>query len=78
MQDTEPPVICAASKLEGHRYELSIKTGVWPGAGTTANVSLIIYGVEGNSGTIKIHQDSSTGSKPNFPRGTEQKFAVVF
>ena len=76
-QDTEPPVICVASKLEGQRYELSIKTGVWPGAGTTANVSLIIYGVEGNSGTIKIHQDSSTGCKSNFARATEQKFAVV-
>ena len=33
-------------------------------------------GVEGNSGTINLHQDS-TGSIPIFDRGTEQKFVII-
>ncbi|KAJ7382448.1 hypothetical protein OS493_034885 [Desmophyllum pertusum] len=59
------------------RYELSVRTGVWPGSGTTANTSFIIYGDEGNSGRLTIQQDLSTGFKPIFARGTEQTFAFV-
>lgn len=55
---------------------LCIKTGVWPGAGTTANVCFIIYGHEGNSGTLKIPDNSSGDVNPIFARGAEQSFAV--
>ncbi|KAJ7382447.1 hypothetical protein OS493_034884 [Desmophyllum pertusum] len=77
LQDTEPPVIFTASESASYRYELSIRTGVWPGSGTTANTSFIIYGDEGNSGRLTIQQDLSTGFKPIFARGTEQTFAFV-
>ncbi|KAJ7374353.1 hypothetical protein OS493_007442 [Desmophyllum pertusum] len=66
-----------ASESASYRYELCIKTGVWPGSFTTANTSFIIYGVEGNSGRIQIPQDISTGSKHIFARGTEEKFTFV-
>ena len=56
---------------------MSITTGVWPGAGTTANASFIIYGVEGNSSTISIPNHPSTDSNPIFVRGTEQKITVI-
>ena len=77
LQDNEPPIFCVASESEGHRYEMSIKTGLWLGAGTTAKVSFIMNGVEGNSGTINLSQDIGTGSKPIFVRGTEQKFTII-
>ena len=55
---------------------MSVKTGVWPGAGTTANVSFIIYGHEGNSGTLKIPDNCSGDFNPIFARGAEQSLAV--
>ena len=56
---------------------MSIKTGLWLGAGTSANVSLVINGVEGSSGTITLYQESRTGSEAIFARGTEKKFIIV-
>ena len=58
-------------------YELTVKTGVWPGAGTTANVPFVIYGVEGNSGNLKMPETCGNDSKQNFVRGTQQKFLVI-
>ena len=76
-QGTEHPVIFRASESANYRYELSIKTGVWSGSGTTANTSFTIYGSEGNSGTLTIKQDLSAGFKPIFARGTEHTFAAI-
>ena len=56
---------------------MSITTGVWPGAGTTANVSFIMYRVEGNSGTISMSNHPNSGSNPIFGRGTEHNITVI-
>ena len=54
-----------------------MNTGVWLGAGTTANVSFIIHGVDGNSGTINIYQDGTAGSKTILTRGSTQTFTMT-
>ena len=72
LQDNEPAIVCAAPQSEGHRYEMSIKTGIWLGAGTTARVSFIINGVAGNSGTINLNLILN----PIFARGTEQNCVI--
>ena len=70
-------MIHRATESKVHTYELTVKTGVWPGAGTTANVSFVIYGVEGNSGTLKMPETCGNDSKQNFVRWTQQKFLVI-
>lgn len=80
LQDREPIIICKEEGSEEHiphSYKLTVKTGVWAGAGTTSNVSLIIYGVEGNSGILKIAKESSDASYSVFARGTEQNVKVI-
>lgn len=46
-------------------YEIKVLTGDRRGAGTDANVSIVLYGENGNSGPPKILQSSSN----NFERG---------
>ena len=40
-------------------------------------MSFIIYGVEGNSGTLNMNENGSTASKLIFTRGTERKIAII-
>ena len=80
LQDREQIIICNEEGFKGHSpysYKLTVKTGVWAGAGTTSNVSLIMYGVEGNSGILKIAKESSDASYSVFARGTEQNVKVI-
>lgn len=66
-----------ASELANCRYELTIKTGVWLRSGTTANVSFVLFGVEGRSDIFTIRQDFDAGFHPKFARGTEHKFVAI-
>ncbi|PFX17691.1 Polycystin-2 [Stylophora pistillata] len=77
IQDSVPPVFYRSSESANCRYELTIKTGVWLGSGTTANVSFVLFGVEGRSSTLTIQQDFYAGFHPKFARGTEHKFAAI-
>lgn len=77
VQDSEPPVFYRASESANCRYELTVRTGVWLGSGTTASVSFILFGVEGRSSTLTIQQDFDAGFQPKFARGTEHRFAAI-
>lgn len=77
VQDSDPPVFYRASESANCRYELTVRTGVWLGSGTTASVSFILFGVEGRSGTLTIQQDFDAGFQPKFARGTEHRFAAI-
>jgi hypothetical protein len=53
-------------------YEVKILTGDRRGAGTDANVSVVLYGENGSSGRPKVLQSSSA----NFERGATDVFGV--
>ena len=57
-----------------YTYEIQIQTGIWQGFGTTANVSINIFGEEGSSGPI-ILTDFSLCRKV-FYRGSVTNFFV--
>jgi hypothetical protein len=52
-------------------YEVKVLTGDRRGAGTDANVSIVLYGETGNSGRPKVLQSSA-----NFERGATDVFGV--
>ena len=56
-------------------YEVHVVTGSFPEAGTTANVSITIYGKHGVSRKIGLHGDSA--KKQNFKRGSKDTFHVA-
>ncbi len=53
-------------------YEVKVLTGDRRGAGTDANVSIVLYGESGDSGRPKVLQTSSA----NFERGATDVFGV--
>ncbi|XP_059360394.1 lipoxygenase homology domain-containing protein 1-like [Carassius carassius] len=60
--------------LETHTYKVSVRTGDMHGAGTDANVFLIIYGDLGDTGERKLSKSESNGNK--FERGAVDKFSI--
>ncbi|XP_029365801.1 lipoxygenase homology domain-containing protein 1-like [Echeneis naucrates] len=60
--------------LETHTYKVSVRTGDMYGAGTDANVFLIIYGDLGDTGERKLAK--SENNKNKFERGQVDKFSV--
>uniref|UniRef100_A0A8C1NXH5 Lipoxygenase homology domains 1b n=1 Tax=Cyprinus carpio TaxID=7962 RepID=A0A8C1NXH5_CYPCA len=60
--------------LETHTYKVSVRTGDMHGAGTDANVFLIIYGDLGDTGERKLSKSESNSNK--FERGAVDKFSI--
>lgn len=57
-------------------YSVAIKTGVWRGCGTTANVGIEIYGRNENTGAILLTEPNS--KKIFFARGSVNNFILAF
>ena len=60
-----------------HKYDLTIVTGVWRNAGTTASVFMAIYGTEDTVKAVNLTQCSPPGRKM-FGRGSIARFVFHF
>ena len=60
---------------DGH-WHVWIKTDQLPSAGTTARVSLTVYGHQGNSGPIMLGENSDEFEEDCFQSGNEDQFDV--
>ena len=58
-----------------HRYDLTVSTGVWRNAGSTASVFIKIYGTESTLETVNLTESSSPGRKM-FGRGSIDRFVL--
>ena len=56
-----------------HEYQLIVGTGVWRGSGTTASVTIVIHGSEGESEPIVIHRHMIPG-RLLLMRGNDDSF----
>ncbi|XP_022790315.1 polycystic kidney disease protein 1-like 2 [Stylophora pistillata] len=70
------PLVPLQSPVGSHRYKLSITTGTWRNSGTSANVSIKIYGTESSSGIIKLSCKDEESRKP-FERGNTDNFLIA-
>ena len=59
-----------------HRYSVSVTTGAWANSGTSANVSMILHGIESSSGVIELKTDQQE-SESTFSRGNTDKFFLA-
>ena len=55
-------------------YHIHVKTGDVSGAGTDANVYIIIYGAKGDTGQLMLRQSASFKNK--FERGKTDVFKI--
>ena len=58
------------------RYKVSITTGAWRHCGTSANVSMILYGTESSSDIIKLKSNRDKNGK-TFNRGNTDNFLLA-
>lgn len=56
-----------------HRYKATVTTGSWRNSGTSATVSMKLYGTENSSGVIKLATSYDDNRKP-FRRGNTDNF----
>ena len=56
-----------------HTYDVTVTTGVWRNAGSTANVFIKIYGTEGIGDAVNLTENSPPGRKI-FGRGSIDRF----
>lgn len=70
--ERELPVTSAVENCQTVVYEVKVLTGDRRGAGTDANVFVVLYGEKGTSGRPKILQSSSS----NFERASTDVFGV--
>ena len=68
-----PPVLLKCSVSSTHRYDLTVSTGVWRNAGSTASIFVKIYGTEGTLGAVNLTENSPPGRKM-FGRGSIDRF----
>ena len=59
-----------------YEYEITITTGIWKNAGTTAKVAMEIYGSEDNTGIIYLNIEAAS-HESLFNRGSSQVFLVT-
>ena len=57
-----------------HTYDISIQTGIWRGSGTTANVTILLYGENGCTPPILLTQNQL--DKRFFARGSVNTFTL--
>lgn len=63
----------ALSQDSVYRYKASITTGPWPNSGTSAKVSMMLYGTETSSDVIELSCDHNE-SRNAFSRGSTDNF----
>ncbi|XP_078349636.1 LOW QUALITY PROTEIN: polycystin-1-like protein 2 [Oculina patagonica] len=61
--------------LLSSQYEFTISTGVWADSGTTAKVTMVLYGSSGNSGPIIVFRDLDP-TRPLLSRGSVDKYTI--
>ncbi|XP_022798740.1 uncharacterized protein LOC111336840 isoform X1 [Stylophora pistillata] len=70
-----PLIPLAAYQNGDYMYEVSITTGGWKNCGTTANVSMILYGTENTSDVVKLTCDIPCNRKL-FAEGNTDNFLI--
>lgn len=63
-----------ADEVHTHTYDISIQTGIWRGCGTTANVTIVLFGDNGRSLPILLTQRHL--NKSFFARGSVNTFTI--
>ena len=63
------------SSSNTYEYEITITTGIWRNAGTSAKVAIEMYGDEGSTGIIKLSTDSGLNDSL-FYRGSSVAFVL--
>ena len=58
-----------------YQYNITIETGVWKNSGTTANVAMVIYGTDGESGVLSLGKDLEN-HRFIFARGNSDTFVL--
>ena len=58
-----------------YEYIVSITTGAWRNSGTTANVSMVLYGTEGESDVINL-VDGCLEERQFFAQGNTDNFLI--
>ena len=61
------------SVVDTYEYQVHVRTGMWKGSGTTANVGLVIYGENGCTDVISL----TDPNKVFFSRGSVNNFTVL-
>ncbi|XP_060560495.1 polycystin-1-related protein-like isoform X2 [Ruditapes philippinarum] len=61
------------SPMDQQKFEITVETGLWNGAGTTAKISIILHGEEGMSETREL---ISEDDRPMFERNSRDKFIL--
>ena len=63
------------SSRSAYEYEITITTGIWKNAGTTAKVAIEIFGVEDSTGILYLNIEATFGG-PLFNRGASDSFLL--
>ena len=63
------------SSSSAYEYEITITTGIWINAGTTAKVALEVYGSEDNTGILYLNTKES--DETMFCRGSSEEFVIT-
>ena len=72
----DSPLIPLVEHQNGeYKYEVSITTGSWRNSGTTANVSMVLFGTENNTDVIKLIRDQ-VDERELFARGNTDNFLI--
>ncbi|KAL4222250.1 Polycystic kidney disease [Mactra antiquata] len=61
------------SPMDQQKFEITVETGFWKGAGSTAKISIILHGEEGMSETREL---ISEDDRPMFERNSRDKFIL--
>ena len=63
------------SSRSAYEYEITITTGIWRNAGTTAKVAIEIFGAEDRTGILYLNIEATSGA-PLFNRGASDSFLL--
>lgn len=63
------------SSRSAYEYEITITTGIWRNAGTTAKVAIEIFGAEDSTGILYLNIEATSGG-PLFNRGVSDSFLL--
>lgn len=70
-----PSVEISTSSNASYQYEITIETGVWKNSGTTANIAMVIYGIDGESEVIPLGKNLGS-QRLLFARGNSDTFLL--
>ena len=64
------------SSSSTYEYEITITTGIWRNAGTTAKVAMEIYGAKGSTGILQLNTEADSDDSL-FHRGNSEVFLLT-